>query len=91
MRYISDPKRNFRGATNSIFWPLLEIKCTGASWVFCLQAVMESVAPSAAEDNNLFVIDTVGETLTESKVTEVPEVPVKKLKRRNAAMYSSSD
>ena len=52
---------------------------------------MESVAPSAAEDNNLFVIDTVGETLNESKVTEVPEVPVKKLKRRNAAMYSSSD
>ena len=45
----------------------------------------------AGKYDNLFVIDTVGETLTESKVTEVPEVPVKKLKRRNAAMYSSSD
>ena len=50
---------------------------------------MESVAScSVVEDNNLFVIDTVGETLTEEKVAEVP---VKKLKRRNAALYSSTD
>ena len=53
------------------------------------QAVMESVAPSSVvEDNNLFVIATVGETQPQE---QTDHVPVKKLKRRNAAMYASTD
>jgi len=52
------------------------------------KAVMESMVPTAGvEDNNLFVIDTVGEKPQE----EINDVPVKKLKRRNAAMYASTD
>ena len=47
---------------------------------------MDSIVP-AVEDNNMFVIDTVGEKPAE----EVHHVPVKKLKRRNAAMYASND
>ena len=51
--------------------------------------VMESVEPVAGmEDNNLFVIDTVGETQPQE---QTEHVPVKKLKRRNAAMYASTD
>ena len=50
---------------------------------------MESMEPSGAvEDNNLFVIDTVGETQPQE---QTDHVPVKKLKRRNAAMYASTD
>ena len=50
---------------------------------------MESVEPLvAAEEINLFVIDTVGETQPQE---QTDHVPVKKLKRRNAAMYASTD
>ena len=37
------------------------------------------VATDAVEDNNLFVIDTVGEKPED----QINDVPVKKLKRRN--------
>ena len=53
---------------------------------------MESMEPSeavAVEDNNLFVIDTQGDTTGQDIV--VQDVPVKKLKRRNAAMYAQTD
>lgn len=55
---------------------------------------MESMEPTeptgAVEDNNLFVIDTQGDTAGHT-VVESQEVPVKKLKRRNAAMYAQTD
>ena len=53
---------------------------------------MESMEPSgtlAVEDNNLFVIDTQGDTTGQDIVAQ--DVPVKKLKRRNAAMYAQTD
>ena len=51
---------------------------------------MESMEPSVAvEDNNLFIIDTQGDTTGENMAAQ--DVPVKKLKRRNAAMYAQTD
>ena len=41
----------------------------------------------AVEDNNLFVIDTQGDTTGQT----IMDVPVKKLKRRNAAMYAQTE
>ena len=53
---------------------------------------MESmVEPTGAvEDNNLFVIDTQGDTAG-LNIVDQQEVPVKKLKRRNAAMYAQTE
>ena len=53
---------------------------------------MESmVEPTeAVEDNNLFVIDTQGDT-TGQTIVDTQDVPVKKLKRRNAAMYAQTE
>ena len=51
---------------------------------------MESMEPSGAvEDNNQFVIDTQGDTAGQNMLDQ--DVPVKKLKRRNAAMYAQTD
>ena len=52
---------------------------------------MKSMEPTtgAVEDSNLFVIDTTGDITGQTTVTE--DIPVKKLKRRNAAMYAQTD
>ena len=51
---------------------------------------VKSGEETSVEENSLFVIDTQGEKLKED-LEELPNIPVKKLKRRNAAMYAETE
>ena len=64
------------------------IKC---SWI---QAVIDSMSEDKIEPtsiNDMFVIDTKGDEPKVNQEVETDHQPVKKLKRRNAAMYASQD
>ena len=75
------------------------ILCQCFDILFSIQAVIESMTPVVDKYSDLssclFMIDTKGDgskdstEIKETGATPISDQPIKKLKRRNAAMYAS--